>query len=131
MRIRSIHHGSFAFRDLEQARYFYGTVLGLEEVPRPDFGFPGIWYRVSDTQMIHITPGRNQEPSRLPLDAMTPRDTHLCLWVDDFDQTIAELTARGIAVYRLDRPVSELQQAWLQDPEGHVLELTGARHAHA
>lgn len=125
MQIRGIHHASFAFQDLEQARHFYGTILGLAEVPRPDFGFPGIWFRVSDTQMIHITPGRGQGSASMPLDALIPRDTHVCLWVDDFDQAVADLKRHGIAIYQMERQVTSLKQAWLQDPEGHVLELTG------
>jgi hypothetical protein len=30
--------------DVAQAREFYSDTLGLEEIPRPAFNFPGIWY---------------------------------------------------------------------------------------
>ena len=30
---------------------FYGTVLGLRELPRPAFDFEGTWYALSDRQL--------------------------------------------------------------------------------
>ena len=50
---RSLHHTSFAVRDLERARAFYGGVLGLQEIERPDFGaIQGVWYGVGNAQVL-------------------------------------------------------------------------------
>ena len=35
------HHFSFIVRNLEKSRHFYGDILGLKEIERPDFPFPG------------------------------------------------------------------------------------------
>ena len=43
---RNLHHTSFPVRDLARARRFYGEVLELDEIERPDLGFPGAWYGV-------------------------------------------------------------------------------------
>ncbi len=41
--------------DVERARDFYGRVLGLELLPRPDFDFPGACYplAVEDADEVH------------------------------------------------------------------------------
>ena len=39
-----LSHVSITVTDVTNARDFYTGVLGLEEIPRPAFDFPGIWY---------------------------------------------------------------------------------------
>ena len=38
------NHVSITVTDVAKAREFYTGVLGFEEIPRPAFNFPGIWY---------------------------------------------------------------------------------------
>lgn len=40
----AVSHISVTVTNLEEARGFYGGLLGLGEIPRPDFRFPGAWY---------------------------------------------------------------------------------------
>ena len=40
---KALSHVSVTVSDLGKARRFYGEFLGLVEIPRPDFGFPGVW----------------------------------------------------------------------------------------
>lgn len=47
------HHTSFAVRDIERSKAFYGGVLGLEEIPRPNFPFPGAWFQAGTCQ-VHL-----------------------------------------------------------------------------
>ncbi len=37
MRFESLHHVAISVSDLARAKEFYGDVLGLEEIARPDF----------------------------------------------------------------------------------------------
>ena len=37
----NVSHISVTVTDVEQARDFYGSVVGLKEIPRPAFRFPG------------------------------------------------------------------------------------------
>ncbi len=39
---RSVNHVSFPVRDLAAALGFYRDLLGLETIPRPDFGIDGV-----------------------------------------------------------------------------------------
>jgi catechol 2,3-dioxygenase-like lactoylglutathione lyase family enzyme len=54
MNITGIHHVTLIVDDFDRATWFYGDVLGLEERGRPDFDFPGIFYRTGDGQEIHL-----------------------------------------------------------------------------
>ena len=53
MKVTLIHHVLLTVRDLEQARYFYGQVLGLPELQRPNgfcrkFSFTRFFAAVTD-----------------------------------------------------------------------------------
>ena len=54
MKINGIHHVTLIVNDAEQAKWFYGEVLGLEEKQRPGFDFPGLFYWVGEGQEIHL-----------------------------------------------------------------------------
>ena len=51
--------------DEEKAREFYGKLLGLEEIPKPEVLRPsgGLWYNVADIQ-LHIGVEEGQSPSK-------------------------------------------------------------------
>jgi len=46
MKINSLHHVSLTVTDLERSRRFYREVLGLQEIARPAFNFPGAWFQL-------------------------------------------------------------------------------------
>ena len=50
MDVRVLHHVSLPVGDLERSRRFYREVLGLEEIARPPFPFPGAWFRLGDRE---------------------------------------------------------------------------------
>jgi catechol 2,3-dioxygenase-like lactoylglutathione lyase family enzyme len=119
MLAKQLHHASFPIRDLERSRRFYGGVLGLEEAPRPDLGFPGAWYRVGDGQ-IHLlqTPPGVDVGSRPP--TLNPMAPHTALAIDDYARVLAALRSHGIEVLET---APEIGQMWVQDPDGNILEL--------
>ena len=43
MQMKGIHHVSINVKDVPESIKFYVDVLGLEQLARPDFGFPGAW----------------------------------------------------------------------------------------
>jgi len=53
---RSLHHVSFAVSDLEASRRFYGDLLGLREISRPDLPFPGASYAIGGAQVHLVAP---------------------------------------------------------------------------
>ena len=50
-----LHHVLLAVDDLERARQFYTNVLEMQEIDRPAFAYPGIWYQIGDgQQQLHL-----------------------------------------------------------------------------
>ncbi|HEY3095696.1 MAG TPA: VOC family protein [Acidimicrobiia bacterium] len=115
-------HVAISVTDLDAARDFYCDVLGFEELPRPDFGFPGLWLRVGSLQ-LHL--GVAEQPP-----APGPGFPHFALYVpsEQFDATIDAVRAAGVKM--LGEPSTRVDfgttvhAAFITDPSGNVIELT-------
>jgi glyoxylase I family protein len=125
MLAKAVHHVSFAVRDLAASRAFYEGVLGLRAIARPELGLPGVWYAAGpgEIHLIQTPPGAavGEAPARL-----TPLADHCAFAIDDYDATVAALKQRGLQVLETK---SEIGQLWIQDPDGHVIELIRPRSA--
>ena len=63
-----LHHVLVAVDDLERARQFYADVLEMEEIERPAFNYPGIWYQIGDgPQQLHLLLRSDATLRRFPL----------------------------------------------------------------
>ena len=114
-----LHHASFASKDLSASRAFFGGVLGLEEIPRPNFSFPGAWYALGDRQ-LHIIENRGVEAaggSRLS------RSDHLALEVADVAAVRKALEEHGITYQEGGNLPLGMEQIFCRDPDGHVIEF--------
>jgi catechol 2,3-dioxygenase-like lactoylglutathione lyase family enzyme len=113
MKLQGVHHVSLNVGDVEAARRFYVEVLGLEEIARPAFPFPGAWLR-SGSHEIHLIRVEGHQ---------APEGQHFAFRVDDVDAAAAELAARGVKVGGpVDVPGAG-RQAFLRDPSGNLIEL--------
>ena len=54
MSATAFHHFQVTVTDLEKSRAFYGGFLGLPELKRPEFPFPGAWFQLANGQELHI-----------------------------------------------------------------------------
>lgn len=113
--------GFVAAGDLDRAREFYGTVLGLRLIEQSDFAC------VFDAHgtMLRVT---------AVADVATPGYTVLGWRVADIASTVTQLTSAGIRFNRYDgmeqdalgiwtTPGGDLV-AWFNDPDGNNLSLT-------
>jgi catechol 2,3-dioxygenase-like lactoylglutathione lyase family enzyme len=115
-------HVAISVTDLDEARGFYCNVLGFEVLPRPDFGFPGLWLRVGTLQ-LHLGVVDEAPTSG-------PGFPHFALYVptEEFDTTIEAVRAAGVKM--LGEPSSRVDfgrtvhAAFISDPSGNVIELT-------
>jgi glyoxylase I family protein len=117
------HHTSFAVRDVERSKAFYGGVLGLEEIPRPNFPFPGAWYQAGACQ-VHLIQIDDDFDAGRPPPALNPMANHAAFAIDDYGATREHLAAHGLEVLEAGE---ERGQMWTKDPDGHIIELIVAR----
>jgi len=118
MKIRELNHVAVHVQDLDASCQFYREILGLEEIPRPAFPFPGTWFRYGTQQELHLIVDKEPESRDKGV------GTHHALEVDSVETAQKELDTKGIT-YRgpFNRP-DGARQIFLQDPDGHTIELT-------
>jgi catechol 2,3-dioxygenase-like lactoylglutathione lyase family enzyme len=123
--IETLHHVSLSVTDLERARAFYGGVLGLREIERPAFDFPGAWFALGDRQLhliVHTAPRSLRGTTEVD-----PRDGHFALRVKCRRDALERLRAHGVEVRDNPRNATPWEQIHLTDPDGNVIELNTER----
>ena len=115
--VQRIEHVAVVVTDVARAREFYGDVLGLTEVPRPQsFDFPGAWYRNGPTD-LHII-------SRPQADADSRR--HVAFYVADLDVAAGVLAANGYPVlWEHKYKIPAIDRFFTHDPDGNRIEVMG------
>lgn len=120
--IRLIDHINITTQKLAETRDFFVDVLGLQDGPRPDFGFPGHWLYAGGRAIVHL------QLSREPVSASsTSALNHAAFEVADIDALAARLTQRGIAYRMTQVPGASVRQIFLEDPNGVRVELNSPR----
>jgi len=135
MEIEAIHHISLTASDLERSRRFYVETLGLKEIHRPDFPFPGAWFQIGEKQQLHLIvhPGATFRGTK----GIDTRDVHFAVRVPSYRQAVEFLRSNG---YREDADPSDLHkmvvnpkatagfpQIYILDPDRHVIEINAER----
>ncbi len=118
VKLKAIRHTGVKITDVNKSKEFYGQILGLTELPRPELPVPGAWYECNGTQ-VHLI-GDSDAMRGIP--GVGP---HIALQVEDLEQAKAELTARGIAFQELTPPPSMRANPvlFVKDPDSNVVEL--------
>jgi catechol 2,3-dioxygenase-like lactoylglutathione lyase family enzyme len=98
----------------EQARAFYGSLLGLREIEKPDSLKPkgGVWFSLGQAQ-LHIG---------LEDDFSPARKAHPALLVSDLLTLRARLEAAGVLITEAE-PIPGADRFYVNDPFGNRLEL--------
>jgi len=115
-----LHHVSFSSQDLAASRAFFGGVLGLEEISRPGFQFPGAWYALGDRQ-LHII--ENRDPEAAAAASRLSRSDHVALEVADIEAVRRTLEHHGVPVQPGGNRNLGMAQLFCHDPDGHVIEF--------
>ncbi|MFI5356305.1 MAG: VOC family protein [Opitutales bacterium] len=111
-----LNHVALDVSDIAASGRFYREVLGLPELARPAFPFPGAWFRLGALQELHLIGDRGR--------AVGERAGHFALLVSDLDAVVVRLQAAGVACRGpKPRPDGALQ-VFTADPDGNVIEFT-------
>ena len=122
--ITGIGHVAIRVRDLEKALGFYQGLLGLPEIFRlaNEDGEPWLVYlKVNDDNFVELFPGGSPRPE---VEGNPVGYVHLCLHVDDMEETLAELAERVVDTSKGPSKGKDGNwQYWLTDPDGNRIEL--------
>lgn len=125
--VMTFDHITLVVADLEASRAFYVDLLGMIEVPRPDFGFPGLWFQLGTAQ-IHLNIASNEagRPGQGDMGASRPpQGVHFAFSVPNCDTAVSQFLERGIAIEAGPRSRPDgARQAYVRDPDGYLVEVT-------
>lgn len=126
IQVKRIDHVTFVVQDMERSRAFYVDLLGMQEVPRPGFRFPGLWFQAGTTQIHLIGEHPESGPAGvfLPEECELSRTRHVAFEVDNALQAAEVLQAQGVPIVagpkqRPDGPT----QLYIFDPDQNLIEL--------
>ena len=135
MRIETIHHISLTVTDLDRSSQFYREILGLKEIERPGFPFPGAWFQVGGNQQLHLIlhAGATFRGDK----GIDTRDGHFAVRVESYRGTLEFLKSKG---YREDVPDQDpmkmhtnphatagFPQIYILDPDRHIIEINAEK----
>ena len=115
----SIHHVNVTVpKALEgNAKHFYGVVMGLQEVPKPEEsrGRGGAWYQLGPMQLhLSIEDGLGDN-------CISKR--HVCYTVEDLAKSEQQFRNAGVEIIPDDQPVRGWNRFYVRDPGGNRLEI--------
>ena len=124
--LKSFDHMTLIVSDLEKTREFYVKILGMDEIPRPEFDFPGAWFQLGKMQ-IHAT--MTSEKAGIAglgdLKATSlARGHHFAFEVESVKQVVLDLRRYDLTPVVGPRPRPDgVVQVYFQDPDDHVVEF--------
>ena len=104
----------------DEAKRFYGSVLGLKEIPKPVElrANGGAWYELGALQ-LHLS-------AKPDLANGHTRKGHVCYTVADVGFAEEQLRKGGIEIIPDDQPVEGQPRFYVRDPGGNLIELAQA-----
>ena len=114
-----INHVTLVVDNLDAARAFYEREFGFAPIPAFNLDFPAQFYRINDTQQLHITEWSNDRPSFRG---------HLCLQVEDFNALFWRMRELGVIDAapwgRVRRLPDGAMQMFIRDPANNLIEIS-------
>ena len=103
-----------------EARNFYGSILGLTEIPKPSElqGRGGAWYQLGSVQ-LHLS-------AKADTAAAQTRKGHVCYTVADVALAEEQLRSSEIEIIPDGQPMPGKPRFYLRDPDGNLIEIAQA-----
>ena len=98
------------------AKEFYGTLLGLQEVPKPEDAAArgGAWYQLGEVQ-LHLSRDKNADNEG--------SKRHICFHVADLEQAKQHLENADVEILPDDQPIAGQPRFYIRDPGGNLIEV--------
>lgn len=113
-----LHHASLVVSDTATSLNFYVGILGLQQIERPDLGFPGAWLKLGE-QQLHLLELPNTDPTT-GRPAHGGRDRHVALSTINIDPVRATLDEKG---YPYTLSISGRRALFCRDVDGNAIEV--------
>ena len=125
-----LHHLLIPALDLDRSRAFYSDVLGLREIDRPNFKYPGLWYEFGNGLQLHIVVRPDATFRNKPIEAF---DVHLAVRAPRYAEAVEYLHAKGYnedaaaeapnkMILRPDS-ITGYPQIYILDPDQNIVEF--------
>lgn len=118
--VNALHHVNVTVPvELEAAaRDFYGSILGLKQVPKPAAARQsGAWYQIGANQ-LHLSVADEVG------NALSSR--HVCFSVSDLAEAEKRFRDAGVEIVPDPRPIPGTSRFYVRDPGGNQLEIVQA-----
>lgn len=124
-RLQGLLHIGVKTGDLKQTLHFYCELLGMTEVWRPPFDYPGAWLASStpDSILIHVYAGKAALDSSGHVRTGTNAIDHVAIGATGFHAMRSRMMASGRAWRQHIPPNTEIWQLFMHDPNGIMIEL--------
>jgi catechol 2,3-dioxygenase-like lactoylglutathione lyase family enzyme len=133
--VSELEHVLVLSDDIDTARRFYESALGLRAGERPPLEFDGYWLYAGDVACLHIADRASYRAHAATLglsvgdrpggaggSGSAPVD-HIAFNASDYDAVTARLASAGIEPVRNDVPGGGPRQLFFNDPEGLRVEI--------
>ncbi len=132
MTLQELHHCAIRTKRLEETKTFFVDALGMEVGNRPAFDFPGYWLYVDGRAIVHLVGVDPDDPqglidylgdNDLDLDAGTGPFDHMAFMISEPTSLRKHLKKNKIPFREREVPDMNLEQLFLEDPNGVTVEL--------
>jgi len=110
-------HIALHVANIERSDRFYGKLLGLNKLPRPNFPFKGSWYELGAGLQLHLIEGMNYQPHS------GNRGNHIAFIVQDAIKFEQDFAAQGVEIVVNKLRVDGIRQLFVKDPDGYFVEF--------
>lgn len=114
LKLNGFDHVALTVSDVARSIRFYQEVLGLEQIERPAFPFPGAWFGLGNGHALHLI-GKDV--------AANDSSHHFAMRIDDLDQWLQHLQNQDVDVRGPNPRPDGIQQLFFKDPDNNVIEL--------
>lgn len=115
--IEGMNHFTVTAEDPQRTMDFYTQLLGLQDGPRPDLGFPGAWLYAGGRAIVHVYFDRPVPEQRIGV------IDHIAFTARDLKAVKARFDASGTSYELRRQKGAGTWQLFCKDPNGARVEL--------